>query len=277
MVDVEIGRRRRKVAQTWNELTGPQLLQVCQVYGLAFDTPGPRYKALLRILFAVPNRVMNRINVVQFVDLKPLATFLLDPTKGRPLTDQLLPRLPTCSWAQLWAGVRSRTPHLYGPRDSFRNLTFAEFIFADTFFLRYLQTNEEAWLNKLVAVLYRPQREDYRPHAASYGGDRREDFNEHLLDARAGYMARVPHYVKLAVLLYYQGCRRELERRYQRVFEGDTNQKAALSGWEAVLHNLADGVHRVEATAGQSLHNVMREMQRVLENYDRAKAAHQAS
>lgn len=224
-------------------------------------------RALLGVLFQVPVRVLRKVNPVQVVSLQPTVAFLRDPSQGRPLTAQLLPRLPGQPWY--------RRP-LFGPSASFQNLTFLEFIFADTYFLRYLQTNEEVWLEQLVAVLYRPQRPDYRPRAASYGGDRREDFNEHLVAARTRAMAHVPHYLKLAVLLYYCGCRRELERRYPRVFEGDTKQKAATSGWQAVLLNLADGVHRIDATAGQRLHNVLREMQRVLEHYDRAREAQQS-
>ncbi|MCA8830188.1 hypothetical protein [Hymenobacter pini] len=272
MHDVQIGRRHRKMARTWNELTGEQLLQVCRIYGKDFNLRALLHRAMLGVLLQVPARVLRKINHVQVLELKPFYRFLLEPDQGRPLTAQLLPRLPVRSWRQAFFA-----PTLYGPADSFRNLSFSEFIFADTYFLRYLQTTEEAALDKLVAVLYRPQRRDYNPLAVSYGGDRREDFNEHLLAARARHVARVPHYVKFAVLLYYRGCRRELERRYARVFEGDTNRKAALSGWQAVLHGLADGVHRIDATAQQRLHNVMREMQRVLENYDRAKEAQQST
>lgn len=271
MLDVQLGRRHRQVATTWNELTGPQMLKVCRLYSVPFLRPTERERALLQVLFQVPARVMRKMNAVQFINLKHLTGFLLEPDKGRPLTAQLLPCLPAPTWREEWFGFR-----LYGPLGSFINLSFAEFIFADSYFLRYLQTNDEAWLDKLVAVLYRPQRRPYRPQSVGFAGDRREDFNEHLVPARVAYVSRVPHHVKLAVLLWYRGCRRELERRYPRVFESDTEQKAGLSGWQAVLHGLADGVHRLEATASQSLHNVMREMQRVLENYDRAKEAQTA-
>ncbi|MDF7810513.1 hypothetical protein [Hymenobacter sp. YC55] len=268
-IEVVIDGRERLVAQSWNDLTEAQLLRVCLVHGTPYDSPGPLYQALLQAVFQVPLRTIRQLNIVQLVELKPLVRFLKEPSECAPLTKQLLPSLPKISWRQLLS------PKLYGPRESFLNLTFTEFIYADTYFLRYLQTNEEVWLQRLVAVLYRPQRADYDPAAVTYGGDRREDFNEHLVEGRVRHVARVPHHLQYAVLLWYRGCRRELERRYVRVFSSDNQQKASQSGWQQVLFSLADGVHRVDVTSRQLLHNVMREMQRVLDNYDRAKEAQQ--
>jgi hypothetical protein len=259
MLDAQFGRHRRRLATKWNELTGAQLLAVVAVRQRPFAQPPQLADALLEILLALPARAFARLNVVQRVELRPLTRFLA--ATAPPLTAQLLPSL---TLPRFWF---EQPQHFHGPREAFRNLRFDEFIFADSYYLRYLQTQEVTWLDQFVAVLYRPERRPYRPQAVDYAGDRREDFNEHLVAARASQLARLPLATKQAVLLYYQGCRRLLEQRYAYVFSDDNTAKAGHSGWQEVLHELAGGVHRLDATAHQGLANVLREMNRVLRQH----------
>lgn len=260
MIPVVIGRRTYQVPTAWNELSGQQLLAITRLHGKKFATDHALDDAFRRVLLPVSGQVWALLNAVQRVELRRLVPvrFLREPTEYAPLTEQLLPKLPYLKWYQ---GLGAR---LWGPRAGFRNLRFAEFIFADAYYGRYLQTNDETQLDRLVAVLYRAQRADYRPTAPDYGGDRREDFNENLLDARTRHVALLPHHVKYAVLLWYRGCRHQLETRFEYVFTADTQQKATKSGWSEVLHELAGGVHHIDATAEQLLLTVLREMNRVL-------------
>lgn len=252
MIPATIGPHQRDLALTWNELTGRQLLDVAKVLLTGYERPPTRLDALLAALLQVPARDFRQLNLVQRIELRPLVRFLHAPTDHLPLTAQLLPVL------------RIGRRHYHGPREAFRNLRFDEFIFADTYYLRYLQTGGEHYLDQLVATLYRPERAGYDPNAVDYAGDRREDFNEHLVPARALRLAGLPDHYKHAVLLYYRGCRRLLEQRYPYVFTTDNTAKASTSGWQDVLHELAGGVHRLEVTARAGLSNVLREMNRVL-------------
>jgi hypothetical protein len=260
MLNVEFGSRLYLVPTAWNELSRRQLLRITRLHGQTFATARALDDAFRRVLLAIPGRLLARLNGIQRAELRHLVPvgFLREPHKGSPLTAQLLEHLPYLKW---WQGLGAR---YYGPRANFRNLRFAEFMFADAYFLRYLQTNDEQQLDRLVATLYRPQRAGYAPHSPGYGGDRREDFNENLLDARTRAIAKQPHHVKYAVLLWYQGCRKALENRFEYVFTADNTSKATKSGWGDVLHELAGGVHRIDATAEQLLPTVLREMNRVL-------------
>jgi hypothetical protein len=266
MLDATIGRRKRQLPTTWNELTRRQLLDFARLAGQPFATDIEQRHALLRLLLQVPARVIRQLTPVQRVSLSGYTHFLREPRAYGPLTKQLLPWI-ACSrflpWARaLFGGLDDYARLLFGPLDNFRNLRFAEFIFADTYFLRYLQCGyDEQQLDNLVAVLYRPQRRGYNPTAPDYQGDRRQDFNEHHVAARAALIGRrVPHHVKWAVLLWYQGCRQSLERTFPYVFTEGNTASASTSGWTEVLHTLADGVHRLDATAQQPLKTVLREM-----------------
>lgn len=252
MISASIGPHQRNLALTWNELTGAQLLDVAKVLGIGYEREASRRDSLLAALLQLPTRDFRQLNVVQRVEMRPLVAFLATPTAHPPLTAQLLPVL------------RLGKHRYHGPREAFRNLRFDEFIFADTYYLRYLQTGGAHYLSQLVATLYRPQRAGYDPTAVAYQGDRREDFNEHLVPARAQRLAALPDHYQHAVLLYYQGCRRLLEQRYPYVFSQDNTAKASTGGWQEVLHELAGGVPHLEVTARAGLANVLREMNRVL-------------
>jgi hypothetical protein len=262
MIPVEIGRYDRQVATTWNELSGDQLVDVTRILAQDFERPAVRLDQLLRVLLQLPRQVFRQLTLVHRVELRRLVRFLHAPTDHPPLTAQLL---PVITLPRFWFEEPRR---YYGPREAFRNLRFDEFIFADAFYLRYLQTQHEKWLDQLVAVLYRPERRPYRPTSVDYAGDRRQDFNEHLLPARTAQLAKLPAHVKQAVLLYYRGCRRLLEQRYEYVFTEGTQKQASTNGWQEVLHELAGGVHRLDTTAHQALHNVLREMNRVLRRHE---------
>ena len=263
MIPATIGPHSRELAITWNELTDRQLLDVAKVLSTGYERVTTKQDALLAALLQIPTRDFRKLNVVQRVNMRHLVQFLHAPTDHPPLTAQLLPCL-TLPFLRFIEEPR----HFYGPREAFRNLRFDEFIFADSYYLRYLQTGGEHYLDQLLAVLYRPERAGYNPEAVDYAGDRREDFNEHLVPARAQRLAALPDHYKHAVLLYYRGCRRLLEQRYEYVFSQDNTTTATANGWQDVLHQLAGGVHRLEATARQGLANVLREMNRVLRKHE---------
>ena len=257
MHDVQINGRLRKVAATWNELTRPLLLRVLAVlYSPNWGENELRIR-LLAVLLQVPlGTVLFQFTDVQICEIKWLTDFLLDEVT---LTAQLLPWLRLPGWRH-WL-----RPRYWGPRESLRNVSFAEFIFADAYFVAWAAQQNPAYLDQLVAVCYRPQRRPYRPGAAGYGGDRREDFNEHLVPGRARCFAALPKAEKLAVATWYRGCRQQLEQDFPLVFqqapEADASAPAS-SGWGQVLRELSGQAFGTLAeTAKQPIRLVLAKMQ----------------
>jgi hypothetical protein len=241
------------VPADWNELTRAQLLRlVPQLYGAFLDANEQRIQ-LLSILIGLPVLTLLGFTDVHLVQLLWLVDYLLE---GVGLTQQLLPwvQLP---WRQDW-----RRRRWWGPLQSLRNLTFLEFVYADSYFVAYCQTKDEAWLHKLLAVLYRPQRRRYRPHAADYGGDRRQDFNQYLVAGRAAKLAHLPAAEQLAILTWYRGCREQLEGRFHRVFTPSREEQAKTDGWAHVLREISGGPFgTLEETSRQHLHTVLAKME----------------
>lgn len=257
MHDVQINGRHRAVAETWNELTRPQLLGVLGVLYSPNATEQQLRIRLLAVLLGVPLAlVVVSFTAVQILEIQWLTDFVL--ASGN-LTAQLLPALRVPGW-RYW--LRRR---YWGPRESLRNVSFGEFIFADAYFVAYATGHNPDYLDLLVAVLYRPQRWPYRPRAANYGGDRRQDFNEYLVRQRAAHLTHLPLEQKLAVLTWYRGCRQQLETDFPLVFQpaplADTSAPATTS-WGQVLRELSGTAFgTLKETAQQPIRLVLAKMQ----------------
>ena len=124
----------------------------------------------------------------------------------------------------------------------------------------------------MIATLYRPRRKDYDPSSVDFQGDIREDFNFHLVDARVRRLARLPRAQKLAVLLYYQGCRNQLIATHDRIFSGDESNKPIHHPWlQMIRHIPSDKFGSIDQIERQWLHKVLFHLQEMMrENEEHA-------
>jgi hypothetical protein len=252
MHHLQLNGRHKKVAENWDELSREQLLALMPVLYHKFAETHRQQIEILKILFGINHVFALRITDVQYCQILWMTHFLLGEHVG--LTKQLLP-----SVRRAWYH-RPR----YGPADGLSNVRFLEFVFADAYFVAYAQGQDEQWLDKLIAVLYRPQRKPYRPGAAGYGGDRRQDFNENLVDEHAAYLARLPQAEKLAIVTWYRGCRHALELRYPLVFTPENETKATenTGGWGQVLREMSgQAFGNFDETGQQHLHTVLAKLE----------------
>lgn len=241
MHTVTLGNQAKPVAATWDELSREQVAALLPLLYGFYPNPIRQRLEVLRVLLGISPALLLCLTAVQLIEIEWLADFVLDEPVA--LTRQLLPQVRP-AWYR---------PAYYGPADELANVSFLEFAFADAYFVAYANTRETRWLDSLVATLYRPQRRRYRPHAADYGGDRRADFNENLLEAHTARLARLPEATKLLVFTFYQGCRRALEQRYPLVFTpaGEAQARSHPDGWAFVLREMSGGAFGSFAETGR--------------------------
>lgn len=248
MHDIEFDGKAKKVAATWDELSRRQLeLLLPILYGNYADTNQLRIE-VLEVLLGVSRPLLLRLTDVQLLEVFWLTDFLL--AEPITLTRQLLPEVKP---ARL-------LPTYYGPAAELANVSFLEFAFADAYFVAYANSQQVQWLDQLVATLYRPGRRLAEGLAA---GDRRQPFNEHLIEAQAGRLARLPRLTRLAILTWYRGCRHALEQRYPHVFTPANQEqaKAHPDGWAYVLRELSGQAFGNYAETGRQLvHQVLAKM-----------------
>jgi hypothetical protein len=257
METLQIGTTTKQVPSTWNELKRKQLLAVlAELYGSPQDA-GLRLR-LLSVVTGFRLPVLSGLLADVLAQLLPLVDFL--SSEDHLLTAQLLPtlRLP---------GRHRTEPNVtwHGPARSLSNVTFGEFIFADTYFSQYSRYHRPEHLDRFLAVLYRPGKRHVNLEAADWNGDVRVPFNENHLEHRCKVLAGVNNQLeKLAVLTWYRGCRTQLATEFPDVFvaaEATTGPQPAPQ-WDRVLRKLAGGAFgTVQQTAGQPLRLILAEMQ----------------
>ncbi|WP_276496736.1 hypothetical protein [Pontibacter litorisediminis] len=249
----------KKVVTKWNELTQAQLLEIIRIQ-FNFEPGHLQNLHLLKVLLQVEWAHLHLFTAVQRLSLYPLLSFLQENS----LTKQLLPSIEPVAGTVL-----------YGPDERFRNLTFAEFIYTETLYTRLAKKLDEETLDRLIAVLYRPQRQNYNPASPNYKGDIREDFNEHLFAGREPLIRQLPMHYKLAILAWYRGCKKELEALYDKVFTEGNQQKASRSDWGDVVLSLSGGKFgTLEQTATQRVHTIFKEMQRLAREHEEIEKRH---
>jgi hypothetical protein len=148
----------------------------------------------------------------------------------------------------------------YGPADRLFNLKFDEYLLCETNLSNYLKSQSEKDLNKLVATLYRLEDTEYNPEKHTYRGDRREPFNDHLINARALKFRKLSPVIKISVLLYYQGCQKFLEIQFPNAFNPPKKKKSGNNklGFLGLIDALTEGdVTKTEMIRKSYLYDVM--------------------
>lgn len=244
MNKLRIGGVDRQLPANWDELSRAQLLAIMP---LLFRPLAPvALKAqLLRVLLAIPAGLWRQLTNFQVADLLHLVRWLTEPSR---LTRQRLPLL---------GPVYAR---LAGPGDWLAGVSVWEFANAENYLRSWTETQKEAALNALVAVLYRPRRAFHwlRGLSPAFTGDHRQAFNGKTVAARAARVARLPLAQRQAVLLYYLGCRAALESAYPHLFSGDTANGKDANPWLTLIGRLPnDKFGDVEAIGKRPLHTVL--------------------
>ena len=256
MKNTHIYGRQYQVASTWNELTTAQLLRVVHVLfqPATLEYLQSRLIPVLMQLWRRPRLAwqFQRMALLDVGEFIPLTEFLLEPIA---LTKQLLPHVRRRPWCRRW----------YGPGDMLAGLTFTEWIDAEAALYVYRKNQADKFLNRLVAILYRPG----RLLGASATGDRRQAYHQHEVEQRTLQAEQLPVDTRHAILLYYEGCRRQLIARHPEVFQvaEEAEQPATPKASEnpapaylRILRELAQGAEKYEVIGQQPIGNIMYEL-----------------
>lgn len=170
---------------------------------------------------------------------------------------------PEIQFVQKQKGDRSKVIWFYGPHDGLSNITIYELGYAFTLFENYVAAGDEASVNELLAILYRPSKPRSKENTdTNYGGDRRMKLRgyEAKAEERALQMKEINPDVKRVILFWFASCRQAIIERYPSVFsrrskmqDGDGSQY----GWAGVLMGLAGGVAHLDAVSDQHHSNAL--------------------
>lgn len=271
------------IPSRWDELTGSQLRKVAWLSRLPFSGPGlaklffmvltehlPFWKRFrLRWFYIVSSSLTEKATLLFLVD-----SFQTD----RQLTAQKIPfiRIKTKK-------IGCHSVLLHGPTSHLGNVTFWEYIQAEKYYLNHLESVKKdsttfppsggqggkdpkatehrplntAYLDRLVATLYRQPKDSFDPHADT---DIRIPLSDQGMKWRLQIVSRLDLDTKLAVLMWFEGCRSHIQRSFPRIFpkpdesvkkstipQGFTARERNGQHWIEMISELAGGMDRYDA------------------------------
>ena len=259
MKTLHYGKYSIDVPSEFNELTGSQLVKLMNIIQHRDDELAAQVAAL---------KVVSNKNAVRFYMLPPDAVaaftehiqFLFE---ANTLTAQLLPKYDG----------------MYGPNKELGNLRMKEFHFTEQYYQEFVaDATKEEFLNKLVAVLYRPAKLGY-DIKADKEGDVREAFQPHNTDRYASRIAEWPLAVRLAILFYYDGCRQFIISLYDEVFSGKgEGEEESPYGMYALMMELAgEKLGTVDKVEDLYVHTALASLEIMLKKAEQIENANPSS
>lgn len=197
-------RKPLTLAGSWQELSYEQGCDLLKMLSKNLKPDECKRIALLILLNVKKSFYLQwiffwRMSSLEIESMYPLTNFVF---KDRTLTKNYLPV------------VKSEGLKLYGPADNLMDCSFIEFIKADKHYLNYLATKNEAYLDKLIATIYRPKKnlinrlfESLEIFGHEFTSDRRAKYNDDTFSKRLPVVKELSADIKMAILYFYNSSR----------------------------------------------------------------------
>lgn len=211
----------------WNKLSRSQLLHVARLFLAGLSADSFRVRVFLHfsgIELLGERKLENELYYVFLRDRKQLMIGMQQYQYFLKSVDFLLQesRLTT----NLFPCFNILGKRFYGPSNCGYNITWLEFIHAESCFYGFTQTRNISHLNNLCAVLYRSGKKYFRSSSIDNNGDPREIFNDFTYQRRARWFRFLSPSKRFSVFLFYSGFRNLLVSRHPHVFSSSSVSSA---------------------------------------------------
>lgn len=256
MHKIHIGEVLMEAPSAWHELTADQLIMWIKICAKNIS----KEKALMfasSVFLSLPKREYFKLNAAQQIQLADEFKYLLD----NHAYAWLLPEIKV-----------GRLRKFRGPNDHLHTSTIEEFNAAEQYYYEYCRTRNDAFLDMLIAVLYRPVSIGW-PWSKNNGKDTRKIFLEVDVIRNAPKMRKLDQHLRAAILFNYEGCRRHVISRYPTVFiQGDGTTEAKLPDLSPLISTVAGGKFGTfQQTEQTNVYRFLDHLEREIEEANRKK------
>lgn len=189
-------KKKLAIPSIWEELSGKQLKRLA----VLLHSGKEKEETAIRALHILSNKNLIRFWLLP-LDLRFRALPFVEWINKQELICQLLPEVKG----------------FYGPCSDFDNLTMVEFHYSEMAYCQLVKNKEERFLTELISALYREKKHGY-DNARNEEGDCRKPFSHGLFEYGQQKIDRWPTATKLAILLWYDGCRQNLVNEYPAIY-----------------------------------------------------------
>ena len=232
MHSIQLNKKQYLLPENWKEFKPANIARIASLYMMKLDEWSFRLK-FLSLAANIPYHKLAYLPADQiYIHLVPLIKY-----------SQTKPNL--C--VPYFRG-------LYGPQTGCANVTVLEYSTADIELRKYLKTEDENHLNRLVAILYRKKKPFLNRLIeplvdSSY--DIRKKFDDGTLDKDAAYIAKLPLYFRHSVLVYFVACIEEMPKLYPKLYPTEEeDQKSTKKGnWIDTILAIAQTPDKIDRVA----------------------------
>jgi len=284
---VQIGNLKRTIPESWNALPLHHQLECYNILsagsGSIFEpaeVPHAKRISLTARLLDLTDAQMNAWqqdcqraaeseeegNLIFYSELDEvlaLTNFLFtieEDERGNTLY-QVKMGLTKCPWPKLqYKSKKGKQKRYYAPADKLENITLYEMAYTFSLFERYLENNDPADADELIAAIYRPAKPK-TPHnkRSGYEGDRRLPLYKHegMIPKRKKRIAELPIETKRLLLFWFASCRQHIVDSYENIFQPPKAMELAGEkvgndyGWGGMLLSLAGGIVHLDQISMQ--------------------------
>lgn len=222
MNKIIINNKAHECPDKWSEIQPWQLLIWMKI--ISKKMAATHAFALAAMLFyQIKKKTFFKLNAAQQVQLKNTLAFLAE---GNKLLRWIIPIVKPYFWLKY-----------YGPSDRLATSTIQEFRFAESYYLAFQKTQDQRYVDQLIASLYR------KKGANNLKLDFRIQISQVLINANAGKMNRLDKATRSAIVFNYEGCREYIFSKYPGIFRKSPMQAKtnALPDLEEIIKTVAGG------------------------------------
>ncbi len=178
--------------------------------------------------------------------------------------------------SELTVNLLETFAQLFGP-DHFKRLEVWEFALAEAAFENYLKTNKVEFMDRLMAILYRPARKNLKKiiNSPEHNGDPREPFNDQLIQQRIDKIRReIPLQFRYLALWWFEGNMKQLPKIFKvlyrqtvddRINPEPAKKKKPRLGWYDTILKVSQRENRnADDIARRNLFQFMRERELII-------------
>jgi hypothetical protein len=220
---LEIDNKTYKFPAKWQEVTPKAFQKIAKYFLKALHKPQ------LNLVFLsayIPRKVLRKIEAEK---LQTIGEEALKFLSDYNFSADLLPR------------VRLGFTNYYSLGKNLERCTLNEYAHLDYYFWAYHTKKEASFLHKFCACLWR----------------KGKDFLPQDIEKNEKLFSKMPEYLQLYSLLYFDSCKRNIVNQYKKVFEGGKSTNAGPD-WNSVMLSICgQDISRIEIIENLPIHTAL--------------------
>ena len=211
-------------------------------------------------------------------------TNVIENPKSNPQSEQIsanlfriseLAKFVTDTLLEITQKFFNRLKNYFAPESVIKIFTAWEYALSEKAFFDFVEKKDEQFLNKLIAIIYRPKKKFYfiRKYFKNFNPDKRQAYSDAFLNKRIKRVSKFPYHVKWLIFRWFAWQREIIIKAHKYTFSGGSksNKKIDIGSiWTDTILAMSE-VGNEDKTANTKLSIILRRIENDNRNYEEQK------